>query len=815
MRERWAALGAAGLAMGTYGTALAVRGADPFGSRPRAGTQLTEQVVPMHAHLWDLLRGQGGGDLLLNWDSGYGAPFAADLIGSLLNPFSWLVALLPRAAVPYAVLLATLLSIGLAVALMTIFLGRLRPGPPWPRALLATGYGLCAWVLVDAAGQPARLWGPVALPLLCLAFDRCVRLRGWVPGTLAVALAWWGNFPTAATASLGAGLVLVLRLLLDRRAPSVRLRALARAVAMAAVGIGLAAPALWVSFLAGRSAQPAAVLRPGTPAFGDYLSHLLPGALATRTLPDVFVGVLGLLLVAALPFNRAVPAAERIGWCAALLLLAGSFAWRPDFLLWHFSKAPEGDPYRSTFVLSGLLTMAAWVCLSRRPALPALGGGVALLALLAALGSSGPGSGHGPGGPAGWVLLGVGVPLLVVLLELLGRPGRRRQGVALTLLTCAVLAGSLGAALWVPVLRERRPDLAPVPDGAAVRSARQRLRAADDWPLSRTDPGPHVFTGNDPMLLGAQGGGYRSDYLPATTAQTLHALGAGWFLQGRQTLSFADPVGQALFAVTTSLEEDLTLRRAPAAPLVTVHPPTVLDASSVFSRQQALLGARVYEVPVPRPAGGPAPTDHGSSGWSVPATPAGAGGTVFTAGCTPGRAAYFYAPYLAGVLGRPIGDLVVAGRQNATALPIVPLGTVPPDGTVRVEIRAGADTQVPARPFGCLDPAALAGAVDGLRATGALRVRAGGHTISADLHPGSTGTALLALPAVPGWRCALDGGPPLLPQSAQGLLAVPLGAGADRLSCSFTPPGLGDGLRLAGGAAGVLVAVALWRWWPG
>ncbi|WP_329583540.1 YfhO family protein [Kitasatospora sp. NBC_01250] len=816
------------LAVGVYVVALAARRGYPFGAGPRAGTVLAEQVVPLHAHLWDLLHGRGGGDLLVNWNSGYGVPFLPDLVTDLLNPFSLLVLLVPREQVALAVFLGTLLSIGLGTALMTVFLGRLAPGPGWLRALLATGYGLCAWVLVEGVGRPAWLWGLVSLPLVGLAFDRCLRRTGWPLGAVAVALAWVGNFYTAAAATLGAALVLVLRLLVDRRPAGERLRSLGRALAMTATGVAAAAPVLWVTFEAGRTAVPAAVPHPGTPGLTDYLARLLPGTPAGSGLPEVFTGVPVLLLVAALPFNRAVPVRERLVWPLALALVAIAFVWRPSQLLWHVATAPQGDPYRSTFVLAGLLTMAAWVGLAHRPGPLALGCGAALLAGPAAL------AGARGSTPLTWVLLGAGVPVLVGALWALASTGAGRRRAAATVLGCAVLLGSGAAAYAALGPRDREPDdptaattaalpvpvqaVLPAPEPAAEQAAaaRRLLRSAEDWPAARADPGPTALTGNDPMLLGGQGGGYRSDYLPLATAQALHSLGAGWLLQGRQTLSAADPVGQALLAVGSSLQPGPTVRRSPAAPLVTVRPPgapTPPSGAPVWARQQALLGAAVYQVPVLVPGAGPAPTDHGRSGWSLPTTPAGEAGTELTAGCAPGRLAYLYAPYLNGRLSWPGGVLTVRGEQNATALPILPLGPVPADGVVRVTVHVELATQVPASPFGCLDPAALAQAVQGLRAGGARSVRAGGHTVSAELPPGSTGSAVLAVPAVPGWRCGVDGGPSAPAGSVQGLLAVPLGPGASRIGCTFEQPGLAPGLWVSAAAVGGWLLVTVGSWW--
>jgi hypothetical protein len=811
--SRRAELGAAGLAagisMGAYCLATALHGAYPFGDRSRAVDDLGDQLVPFHAHLWDLMHGTTTGDLLFNWNSGYGAPFLADFFTYLMNPFSWLVGLFPRSAVNLPVFLVTLFGIGLGAALMTRFLGRLHPGSAWLRALLAVGYGLCAWVLDDGSVHPMWMWGLVSLPLLCLAGDWCLRARHWVLGSLAVAVAWAGNVHTGAMATLGAGLVLLLRvLLLTERPVLARLRVLGRAAAMVLLGLLLAMPVLTVGLKARQAAQPAPLAHyGGPPGLTDYLAQLLPGGRPDHTLPNVFVGVLGLLLVATLPFNRRVLARERIGWYALLLLVGAGFVWKPTIMLWHGFRLPDGSPYRAAFVLSGLLVMAAWVSLSRRPDLFALAGGAGVVVLILLLG-------HGQSSVRGstWILVSAGGVLVLGALWLLERGTARRLVCAV--LSVGVLAGATYSTYSVTVIRDRLPSFQPrTTISAQSLAARQVIRQAEDWPNSRTDPGPHEFTSNDPLLLGGEGGSYHSDHLPRTTAELLHDLGAGWYLQGRHTLSPADPVGRALFGVTTYLEsssapDGFTAEQAPAAPLITLRPDgAALDTSSVWARQQSLLGATVYRVPQLTPTAGPAPTLHGTSGWSVPATPTGGARTTFEGSCLPGDQVLFHGPWFNGTVTGLGTTYTGNGHQPMTAMPIRLLGDAPADGRFTLELRSDAATQIPAQPVGCLDRAALSRALAGPGAVTA--VHSTGHSLSAELPPGSTGTALIAVPATTGWQCAVDDGLELPVQSVLGMIGVPLGAGASRLSCTYLTPGLLPGVAASGAALAVLVGVAL------
>ncbi|MER6400380.1 YfhO family protein [Kitasatospora sp. NPDC001603] len=793
-REALACGVAAGLGMAGYALAAALRGAWPPGA--------AETAVPFHAQLWDLVHGETTGDLLFTWNSGYGAPFLADFFAYLMNPFSWPAALLPRDQAQLAVFLVALGSIGLGTGLMTHALGRLHAGPHWLRAVAALGYGLCAWVPTVGGAAPMWLWGLVSLPLLVLAGDWCLHERRWVAGTLCVALAWAGNLYTAAMATITAGLVLAVRLAAVRRPFKAVVRVTGRAVTTAGLGVLLAAPVLFVGVRAAQEAQPESPVQPlGPSGLGGHLAQLLPGTQSGRPLPDVSIGLLGLLLVAGLPFNRRVRPRERIVWCALLALVVLSFVWTPTVLVWHGLAIPAGGPYRAAFVLSGLLVLAGWVSLVHRPDTPTLLGGAAVVALVAGIAAA-----HRPVRGSTWALLALGgAVLLAALWTLEHRHTDRRAGAAAT----AVLgAAVLGGAVWSAYAALGTPA-GGTSSGAAVRAAHAALRQAADWPRARSDPGPHAFTPNDPLLLDGQGGGYSSGSLPTVTALLLHDLGAGWSAGGRLTRSVTDPVGRALFAVRTQLADGpppngFTVARSAAPPLVTVLPAgSAPDTSSVWSRQESLLGGPVYDVPGLVPAGGPEPAQHGSSGWSVPATPAGSDGTAFTAACTPGATAYFHGVWFDGTVSGLAASYRSDGEQPTTAVPIHELGTVPADGVVRVVLRADTLTQVPARPVGCLRPGALDAAVARLTATGARSVTAGGHTLAAALPPGSTGTALLSVPAAAGWTCAAGGGRPTAPTSVLGMIGVPLGAGADRISCSFRPPGLTEGLLLALAAAAV------------
>ncbi|MEU9865798.1 YfhO family protein [Streptomyces sp. NPDC047971] len=811
--------------MGAYCLAMAVQGTYPFGGRSRAVNDLGNQFVPFHARLRDLMHGDTSGDLLFNWASGFGTPFLADFFTYLMNPFSWLVGVFPRDAVEFPVFLVTLFSVGLAAGLMTVFLGRLHPGSPWLRALLSVGFGLSAWMISDGFSDPMWMWGLVAFPVLGIAYDWCLDRRHWVLGALAVSVCWAGNFYTAAMATIGMALVLLVRVLLDERPAAERVRVLARGASMTVAGVLLVAPVLTVSLKASKLSQPAPEVVYKGSAFSDYAAHLFPGGLAGGA-PRVSVGMLALLLVAAYAFIGRVPLRERVAWLGLTVAVAASLVWQPTILLWHGLAMPNGNPYRASIALTAVLVCVAWLALARRPRPKELLRGAALVLVLAVCASGAKYMSAGP-----WILAVVGGPVFLALLVLLHRhrADRRARAWLTVALAGAVLLSSAATVFSTTRLRDAQEWWTPKRTyDAETRAAYARLKAADEWPASRTETGPNGFAANDPMLLAGQGGRYYSSYLPAVTAETLHGLGAGWFIQGRHTNSFNDPVGRAIMGVSSYLvpapgPTGFVQRTAVAPPVVTLRPPgapldgTAPDATpdaTVFARQERVLGARVYEVPAFVRAG--AITQGGADtalvpgrGWPLKADrPRGAGAT-FTAACAPGTEAYLHVPWLAGkvqALGRTVKT---GGKEPMTSVPLIPLGTVPADGRVTVKIHSSRGQFIPSNPLGCLDRAALDRAVQHLRATGPEHVEAGGHGISAVFAPGTKGTAIVSVPAATGWRCSVDGGQARAPRTLGGLMAVDLGDGASRVSCSFHTPGLRLGLAVGAATAALLLAVAV------
>ncbi|MCB5165967.1 YfhO family protein [Streptomyces bambusae] len=768
------------LTAGSFTLAWMLRGSRPFGGLPRALNDQANQYVPFHQGLWDLVHGEAAGDLLFSWRSGYGQQFLADHHTYLGNPLSWLAVLVPRDRVDLAVFALTPLTLGLAAAAMTLWLGRLAPGPGRLRALLGTCYGLCGWAAGDASYIPMWQWGLVALPLLGIAAEWCREGRRLPSAALLVALAWLGNFYTAMMATAAAGIVLVVRLTVVRAGRRQWIHALLRAAAAAGTGVLLTFPLLLPAALASGASQPtrAGAFEPVGTAY--FLMGLLPGSYHWGGHPRLYVASLGLVLALAFLLDPAVARRTRLAWGGAAVLTAASFQFPPTQYAWHGLAVPNGNPYREAFVLSALLVVLAWLGLAARPRPGRIAAALGILAAAAA-------ALHRADDFTPWtwaaVLGGGALSVAGLCLYLRGSGPHRRRALAaagVLVMAAAVCAESAGSVLTADVRRARESWAAPRTTAGPEAAARfAAVRSADGWPAHRTDPGSPELSYNDGLALRAEGPQYYSSHLPAAAFRALAPLGYGWKNDGRTLFGADNPVLDAVFGVGARVRPGPggTWRadRFPAPPLVTVrgrrHAPAH-PAGSVWARQEAVLSSAVYEVP------------------RTVRTP----GTGYTARCTPGTEAHWYSPALTGRLRYGSRSVALAGPRTG----VVRLGPVPTSGRVDVAAETTGGT-APGHAVGCLDRAALTAAVRRLTADGATAVRAGGHSLTAELPAGAAGTAVFATTAVPGWRCSA-------PRVAfHGLLAVDLPPGTREVSCTFLPRGLPAGLA-AGGAALLLLA---------
>ncbi|WP_020387968.1 YfhO family protein [Kribbella catacumbae] len=821
-----AAIAAAVTAAATFVASGIIRGTYPFGDVTRSTNDLGQQVIPMYAHLRDILTGQAPGDLLFNWSGGFGVPFLGDIMAYLGTTLWWIVLLLPRDRIDLAVFVITAAALALAAGAMTTYLRRLRPtGPAWLAATAGVSYATCAWAIDDAAYMTVWLNGMVAFPVLCLLCEWILQRRS-IPSMLVtpfvVALMWTSHFYTVYMATIGAAIVVLARVLSYEADVSWRhrLSGVLRCLFAMAAGIGLAAPLLVPTFWLVRQSRPSpsTVFHPISSV--DFLSRLLPGSEGVGSTPGLAVGTLMLLLAVSFPLNRAVRARERIVWTSLVGLAVLSMQVRFPHEVWHGFDPPNGSPFRQAFVIAGLLVIVGWMSAASRPrsivsvAIP--------LVLVFALYAVAYDARTVTATTHLVVPIVAAVALLAWLLVRRSVPKWLQHGAAVLLVGAVLVEVTLSS---VAIDQARSKILGAAPSwGQRHDEVRSLVRSAPDWPQYRVAPGAER-TVNDPMLLGGQGPQYYSSTIPDDLSRELMGLGFGYTSYGRATLDPQNPVVDAVFSVGARVVSDdakdlgLRLAKYDVAPLVTVRPAEAWSSNDPgpFGLQETALGSDVYAVPAmkPQPAQGIAISDQRPGALKLVPVP-GAAKPIevrFTGSCRPGSEIYLWAPTFVGEVLEQSGDwepvlLPVAKRPGLyTGAPMRKIGTTGANGVVELAVRINQQAQLPISAIGCLDRDRLTAAVGRLSQSKPAVVNVGGHSVDVRLNRGTAGTVVLGVVRIPGWRCSVDGGPNRTPGTRGGLIAIPVGADATDLSCIYRPTGTVMGLAI--GATALLVIAAL------
>ncbi len=346
----------------------------PFGEKSILTVDLNGQYISFFSYYKEILKGNA--DIFYTFAKSLGGDMAGLFAYYLASPLNILLAFFPTDRLPDAVLLLTLIKVGLSGLTMSCLLNRIctsrGQAPRFLTLLFSLSYALMAYNVVY---QQNIMWldGVILLPLIIASIDRIFEGKRIFAYSFSLGLAIITNYYIGFMICIFCVMYFFFRLV-----PSVNwkekgflplcLRHAWRFAGGSLLAGGLSAFILLPALLSlsGGKAEFSLSALTFTRNFNLYelVSQAFVGdfnwAALSEGLPNLYCG--GIIFVGLFLFYTAkrVPLKEKIMSALVLLALIGSFYINAFNLIWHGFNAPVSFPYRYSFLFSFFAILLAF-----------------------------------------------------------------------------------------------------------------------------------------------------------------------------------------------------------------------------------------------------------------------------------------------------------------------------------------------------------------------------------------------------------------------------------------------------------------------
>jgi len=336
-----------------------------FGPKTVLISDLNGQYIDFYSAYYEILHGRQS--LLYSWQAGLGLNFLGLLAYYLASPFSFFIVLWPKQYLPEALLVIILLKVGAAGLTFAFFARNKFKVSGLPLVFFAASYALMAYCVVYTFNL---MWldGVVFLPLVLHGTEQLLKKGRYLFLTGSLIITFLANYYI----SFMVGLFCLLYFLAGYFSGYSRFNLklfgakLAKFLFSALLAACCSAFLLWPTYLALKHSYGSldlSIFRWGINfALFDLLGKTQIGAYDTLRyagLPNIYCGLLTLLLVPLYFLNNRIPVREKLIYLGLLAFLILSMNFTNLNFMWHAFDRPNGFPYRYSFVFSFLLLFLA------------------------------------------------------------------------------------------------------------------------------------------------------------------------------------------------------------------------------------------------------------------------------------------------------------------------------------------------------------------------------------------------------------------------------------------------------------------------
>ncbi len=340
--------------------AYMTRGVWPVLNRNILTIDLYHQYAPFLGELQSKL--SNGGSLLYSWAGGLGTNFWALSAYYLASPLNILLLLFPASYLTEAILLLTIIKVGLSGAFFFLFLRGTWKQENYFMVAVSMLYALSSYSL---AYSWDIMWldGVFILPLMMLGIVKLVRDKSWLLYCLSLAYILYSNYYIAYFIVIFTILYFPIVLFQFQRLtkPKPFFGAVGRFVGFSLLGGGLASIMLIPTYFSLRLTSAADDIFPKIVThsndLADYINQhfMLVSPTIRDGMPNLYCGVFVLILIPLYFFAKSISLQQKLMNLALTLIMILSFNINILNFIWHGFHFPNQLPFRNSFVFIFLI----------------------------------------------------------------------------------------------------------------------------------------------------------------------------------------------------------------------------------------------------------------------------------------------------------------------------------------------------------------------------------------------------------------------------------------------------------------------------
>lgn len=359
----------------------------PLGDKTVLRMDLYHQYGPLFAELFE--RVTNGDSLIYSWTSGLGSCFLGNYFNYLSSPIGAIVFFFGHENIPEAIGAMVLIKVALSSAAFTYFIKKSVRNQSYATCAFSVLYAFCGYLL---AYYWNIMWidGLFLLPIICYGIERIInhgKMRTYVA---ALALSMFSNYYISFMLCIFSVVYFIYYYFTNYTTESIVnvrfekekhgiigktlnnrfMRAGFTFAAGSLIAAGIMAFVLLPVYKILTSSSATSGNFPSELtsyfSFFDFFANHLAALTTTirssgdDVLPNVYCGMLTLILAPLFFFSKSITRKEKITTLALLCFLYFSFSLNIPNYIWHAFHFPNDLPYRQSFIYSFVLVMMAY-----------------------------------------------------------------------------------------------------------------------------------------------------------------------------------------------------------------------------------------------------------------------------------------------------------------------------------------------------------------------------------------------------------------------------------------------------------------------